>query len=1185
MTVSHKKSKSGDYYINAMTAEDYYASRSEKEPPGVWHFSPGPDGRPALECFGEENGTVFSASSIGAFHDLCRGFNPANGSPLTQNSGSPKRTALHDFTFSAPKSFSVVWGLTQNEPLRAAIGQAQVDGVRTALNFLSEKGGYTRRGKDGHILERVGLVSALFEHGSSRENDMQLHTHGVVLNVCTRSDGTTGSIETKILMRWQGAAASLYHAHLAYAARKQGARVVMEGKIPELQDIPLHVREAFSKRRKAIIKRVEEAQGELGITQDVERASKGLLQKATIETRDAKNELTRAELQELWLKEGAALGYTEKQILEAFDFEPPAQLSDDHLREIAFKAIDELTETDAVFREPTLYTTVAVALCGQASTEDIVRTVEMAKAELITARRLDETRGEFETVYSTAKQLRCEQAILDMVDRKAAHGLAEEAVEKAIAARDKEIRQAVAQDLKRRGEDPLLATGLEQEQRDAIRHICLSRDAVSVLEGTAGAGKTFTIKSVGEIYSAAGYKVHGLSGAWTQALNLKKEANLDQGMAIAAWLAGLNTGKITLTEKSVVVLDEAGMVGTQEMRSVLAQAERVGCKVVLLGDTLQQTAISAGDALRLISSVVGSARLDTIRRQRSEEERQGVKDLFAGRGEQGFAAFKKGARVLAKDQVHPAMVADWLAAKKAAGNHLGGKGEIAKAAQSLLSGRRGEQGQPRIETQLMQATDRASVFELNRLAHDKLKAAGLLGQKSVQVQTMDSKDASDLVEFSVGDEIVFRRNNRKLRPTERDQAAEVFNRVKGIVVDIDSQDRLQILTEEGKKVTLDPRDTAWQQKDGEGLALQHAYCSTVYSGQGVTVDRTFNKDGLSLSRRSAGVMMSRHREEARIYIDREERYDAKMREADSMDWHHINQFNDEECMARMAKAWGRQSDKLNATDLEAWRNAQGEFLDPHAELAIEQIETALLHFDEIAASDEAEEVLPFQKAEWYEIDRLPEARSSLQHAERSALEEAGVQELARRGISSRVIADAKAQSMLDFDANGRPVFHGYRPNESAASGNRPVNQMDLDGRQVEGALRDRFPPILRGQPGAELAVVKTGLDGLALWTQADRANKPRPHILVASGNVRDATALRHVRDLVRESSAVTLHRSAQATDSAHRAAEAAIRKAGGTTLHVREAQPAEQLRLATIAQDLRETKTEQEKRKGLAPGH
>ncbi len=1157
MTVSHQKSRNGNYYINSQSLEDYYASMSEKEPPGIWHFSAGANG-PVLAMFGLANGSKFTAETTEDFRMLCAGFDPRDASELTQNAGKSNRIALHDFTFSAPKSLSVVWGLTQDDELRKEIGDIQLKSVQRAIDFMSERGAYTRRGKGGAIKERGALIAALFEHGSSRENDMQLHIHATILNLVQRMDGTFGALETREMMRWQGASASLYHAGLAHGARVLGARVRMEGKIPEIDHIPAEVMRAFSKRRVAIEKRVEKLRADLGMTGDAALASRGLCQKATIETRDKKGELTRAELKEIWLKEGAALGYTERQILEAFSHEPYKPLDDEQLMELAREAVAELTEITAVFGEPALITAIAVKLCGQADVEQILRTAEAMKSELLHAEKIDLENGLGTTCFTTEDQLLCEEHIKDLVQRQSPeHKLDAKLVEKAITQRDNEIRATVAKVLKKKGGNPDDAKGLEQEQKDSIRHIFMSDDAVSVLEGTPGAGKTFSIKSVGEIYASVGYQVHGLSGAWTQALNLKKQAELDSGRAITDWLADIENGKIILDPKSVVILDEASMVGTREMHALLRACDRAGCRVVLLGDTLQQTAVSAGDSLRIVVEERGSARLDTIRRQRSEAERQAVKDLFAGRGKEGFAPYANNTQVLSGgDAVHEAMVGEWLRAKREA-RDVFTPGSGAAAARALLDGRDSKV----IKTHLMQATDNASIAALNRLAHDELQAAGLLGTESVRLRTMDSADATDLYEFSVGDEVVVRVNNKKLQAKEEGDAEAVYNRTKGVIVGITNRGHLRIMTTDRQIVTMDPADPKWSSREHKGLSLQHAYAQSVYAGQRVTVDITFNKDGISLNRRSAGVMMSRHRDEAHLYVDREVRYQAKMRQVDATEWHHIREFTDQECLSRMTSGWSREGEKVNATDLHGWQvGGEGRFVDSRAELAKEQLDEMLAGFERLQPGKEPISVLPFQEDRKYDLRRFLDSQSQREHIERSSLEKQAIDRLMSDGVRAAVITDAQKQGFVAMDEHGKLHYQGYRPSDTPGGSAAPVNRIDEDGKAEEGSMRGRFPPILRGYSG-QVHLVHSGKDALALWTKADQAGEKRPTVIVTNGDARSTTALKATRDLISKADEVTIHPKAQDKGNAtKRVDDECVRAAGGKKPRHTERAPQEELR-------------------------
>jgi conjugative relaxase-like TrwC/TraI family protein len=1111
-----------------MTVDDYYSNTGGKEPPGRWHFAGTPEQREMTErTLGLVDGATFNSEDTEAFEQLCNGFNPNNGEKLVQNAGDRAgRLALHDFTLSAPKSFSVVWSQADLQT-RRAIEEVQHQAAREAMELLSRKGAYSRQGKGGKVKTPVSLVVGMFDHGSSRADDPQLHTHACVLNVTIRPDGTTGSLESRDIMAWQGAAASVYHAGLAWRARQMGAQIRMEGNLPEIEGVPLEVMEAFSRRRATIEAAVEQWQAEHGLTRDASSASRGLLQQATIETRDAKDELTREQLHALWLERGQALGFTEAQVREVMALGEPVEiLGDEQLLEAARHAVAQLTDTDATFTEPALYTRVAIALCGQAEPADIDRAVEMVKRELVhaqvihqrvdavrlasgpptekmvdLARRIEQQRlqygqaaalnavdldsfaevraylnehawivsednpsqqvdePEVSIVYSTKELVLAERDLQARARQLAPqHALPEADVAAAIDSRDAAIRAAVASDLAQRGEDPADAKGLEDEQRAAIRHACLGPASVSVIEGTAGAGKTFSATTIAEIYKDAGYTVHGLGSAWAQAINLQQEAQLDSGRAITGWLHEVRTSRLVLDPKSLVIVDEAGMVGARQMRDVLEVVQRAGAKAILLGDTRQQAAVSAGDALRVVVAETGSARLDIIRRQSSEAERQAVHAVFAGRAAEALPVYDKRTTIeVNREATMRRLIEDWAASRQA--HPL--------------------QDDPKRHSHLILALDNATVRELNQLAHEARQAAGELGERSLQLHTMDCSEPGQVIEFSEGDEVVFRANQR---------SQGVFNRIRGTVESIDeASSTLHVRTEDGALVEVDPSAERWQHRNG-GLALQHGYASTYNASQGLTRGRVFMVDHVGLDRRSAGVGLSRHREDCRIYVDREARYLEKMKRVDATEWHHINSFSDAECLGRVAGGWSRESDKASTLDHEQWLDDAGDRFLVAEELAIDRAARQLEQQD----LRPRPELLGFQRAAAYELE-LPPAGGMAEHRSR--------QQLVAAGISPQVVMDAERAGFLahqpDEDGSqgssqGEPIYLGRD------SCDRVLNTQQDDGKPAPGPLRDRFAPVLPGTDHSRVVVAPTGRDALAAWTLADQAGQPRPTVVVAT---------------------------------------------------------------------------------------
>ena len=605
MTVSYKKSgaSGASYYTDCMaedgskSVDDYYTG-SAKEPPGSWYV--GPDSRNSRFSTlglvdGQRFGTQESSNDVDRFHSLTSGFHPEDGSKLVQNAGDSGRVSFHDFTLSAPKSVSVIWSQA-DETTKASIELIQERSSRTFLDFMSSKS-YSRQGKGGVIKSAAPLRGALFGHGSSREDDPLLHTHCVVMNVCERENGTTGALETMEMMRWQGAAASLYHAGLAWGMRNLAFSIEKIDNLFEVTGVPQHALEAFSQRRAQIVAAVKRKLQDMGLEPDAELASRGLFQAATIETRNAKSELTREELIAIWHARGVELGFTQAEVTTLMDAGPIANLTGEQLLEEARVAVKELTTNHAIFKEPALLTKIAVHLVGRASPEQILQAVETIKQkDLLTTESVNKA-GLTEQIFTTREMLVLERQMLVLADRKDG----------------KHVLPRVD-----------LPLSLDPEQRLAAIAATSDSNAVSVVEGTAGAGKTFTMEAISRVYEANGYTVTGLSGSWSAALNLQEAAKLTDAHAITGWVNSVRAGRININDKSMVVVDEAGMVGSRDIKNVLDLAKKAGAKVILLGDTLQQKAIAAGDPLRVIAQQNGSSRLDIIRRQYDAADRASV---------------------------------------------------------------------------------------------------------------------------------------------------------------------------------------------------------------------------------------------------------------------------------------------------------------------------------------------------------------------------------------------------------------------------------------------------------------------------------------------------------------------------------------------------------------------------------
>ena len=281
----------GDYYLN-LAHEDYYAGALEE--PGRWQG----EGARQLALHGPVERE--------AFRNLLDGLTPDGGQKLVQNAQSPHRQTGWDLTFSAPKSVSVLWA-TAPESTRSLVEEAHRHAVETALTHLEETAGITRRGKGGKIKEAAALTFATFQHGSSRAQDPQLHTHAVLINVGLRRDGTAGALQSLDVFRAKMRAGALYRNELAAQLRSRlGLKIEPAPSGFHIVGVPEKLCQTFSQRRRAIDKSLAK-RGEHGAVAAKE---------AALRTRQRKQHVRRADLFAAWQQVAVEQGWTAADALK-----------------------------------------------------------------------------------------------------------------------------------------------------------------------------------------------------------------------------------------------------------------------------------------------------------------------------------------------------------------------------------------------------------------------------------------------------------------------------------------------------------------------------------------------------------------------------------------------------------------------------------------------------------------------------------------------------------------------------------------------------------------------------------------------------------------------------------------------------------------------------------------------------
>ncbi|MGB3415604.1 MAG: Ti-type conjugative transfer relaxase TraA [Mesorhizobium sp.] len=359
---------------------------------------------------------------------------------------------------------------------------------------------------------------------------------------------------------------------------------------------------------------------------------------------------------------------------------------------------------------------------------------------------------------------------------------------------------------------------LSGEQADALAHVTDGRD-LSIVVGYAGTGKSAMLGVAREAWEAAGYEVRGIALSGIAAENLENGSGISS-RTIASMEHGWQNGRDMLTSRDVLVVDEAGMVGTRQMERVLSHAAEAGAKVVLVGDPQQLQSIEAGAAFRSIHERRGGAEIGEVRRQRENWQRDATRDLATGRTGAAIHAYD------AHDMVHEAQT------REQARDHL------------IHRWDRDRQSAPDSSRIILTHTN-AEVRELNEAARDRMRAAGDLGE-DVRV-TVERGERH----FATGDRVMFLQNERGLG---------VKNGTLGTIEQVSTQS-MTVQTDDGRSIAFDLKDYD---------RIDHGYAATIHKAQGMTVDRTHVLATPGMDAHGSYVALSRHRDGMDLHYGRDD---------------------------------------------------------------------------------------------------------------------------------------------------------------------------------------------------------------------------------------------------------------------------------------------------------------------------
>lgn len=793
----------------AQSLDDYYTGRGESD--GVWVGV----GAQRLGLDG-----VVDADDLRA---VLAGLAPGTGG-LTPNGETvrthPRRVPGFDLTFKAPKSVSVLYAVTDDPRVQGQIIEAGEAAVRQAVGWLEREAICVRRGSGDaaylndlaardpeaadaarvRVLPGRGVVAAMFRHRTSRAGDPLLHWHTLVANLAEGPDGRWGAFVHPELYRSVRAAGELFQTALRHELTERLGLEWRPGRhVPEVAGVPQAVCDVFSKR-------AAEIDAWLAATGTPDDAAGR--QAAVLATRKGKPEVEGERFDAAWKLEAAAAGWgpTEAEALltsttgRSVDFDDVWRKTEQDpvsgaTVDVAVPVEDwiadlgrALTTQDTTFTRPQLFEAVAGRL-GPGAT---VPTVERIVARVLASQQVVPIADDTTPRWTTTAMLEIEQRFLTTA----------QSTRNSRATLDPTLIDTTITDT------PSLGTDQEQ----AVRIVTGAADAVVVLVGPAGTGKTYTLDAVRRVFDAAGLRVVGVAPSARAAHELSEGAHIPSA-TIHRELAAWDRGTDLPDRHTVLVVDEAAMAGIRELEQVTRPVINAGGRVVLVGDHHQLPEVTAGGGFAALANDpdVTVAELSMNRRQQLEWERTALTELRSGHVADAVAAYREHDRIVIVD--NPADLIDAAVDRWLDAHHHG-------------------------QVPVLLAGTNSTVDALNAAVRTKLIDTGVLTPVTDQ--------------WATGDRVVMRINDYDTSDIDGRPTA-VLNGQTGTLEAINDGGLVVRLDHDDTFIRLDPSYVA-------AGGVTHAYATTAHRAQGGTWDLAIAVGLDGLYREAGYLVMSRGRQ-------------------------------------------------------------------------------------------------------------------------------------------------------------------------------------------------------------------------------------------------------------------------------------------------------------------------------------
>jgi conjugative relaxase-like TrwC/TraI family protein len=785
-----------EYYTRELATDHEQYLSGHGESPGRWYGA----GATTLGLEGE--------ASPGGFQAMFEGRDPTTGELLGRPHGHNAVPAF-DVVLRPTKSVSILYGLGDAATGRAVLS-AHHSGLTEAVGYLDEHLG-ARRGHGGvqHVSGQ-GVLAVGFDHRTSRDGDPLSHTHLVIANRVQGPDGRWTALDGRDLYRHRLAADAIYRA----TYQRELVRTLGVEWTPadshgnrELAGVPEELVRLFSKRAGQIDAELDR------LTADGQERTPRLVKWAVQATRKPKQHETPDTLYSRWRQEATERGVDADALVREVTGRTPNRVQDQRVSEEATVQLfdrlagpEGLTATASTFARPEVLVALGAGLAGTGRTELeglADRFLAERAVSVVADRSVEEHR------WSTPDLLAVEQRLVTSATGQTG--------EQTAVASHQAVRDALTA-------HPTAGA----DQQAMVRDLCRGGQGVAPVVGRAGTGKTFALGIARHAWQLDGYRLLAAAPTGIAAMSLQGEGFED--VATCDRLLGdLDRGREQLDPRTVLVIDEAGMVGSRKLGRLLEHAQQAQTKVVLVGDDRQLAAIDAGGGFRALRLRLGASELTENRRQQQAWEREALELVRSGLVEDAVAAYQAHDRVVAADSKPAATLAllqDWWAAFQ-------------------------EAEQDPAQEVIVLAARRAEVDRLNSLCQELLAARGRLGQERLQVEDR---------QLAVGDRVVCGHN----------AIAElgVANGSRGTITALDPQARTLTICldgQEGRTVTL-PRSYLDGRSQGErNRRVDLAYATTGHRAQGLTRGRALVRLTGTEDVNWLYVQLSRARRDTRLY--------------------------------------------------------------------------------------------------------------------------------------------------------------------------------------------------------------------------------------------------------------------------------------------------------------------------------